>query len=40
MAGFADFNYYGPVEEYDQYNERPSFYINAQATGQLPPRPT
>lgn len=28
-----DFNYYGPVEEYDQYNERPAFYINAEATG-------
>lgn len=28
-----DFNYYGPVEEYDYYVERPAFYINAQAPG-------
>ena len=31
-----DFNYYGPVEEYEQYIDRPAFYINAQAPG-LPP---
>ena len=28
-----DFNYYGPLEEYDYYVERPAFYINAQAPG-------
>ena len=28
-----DFNYYGPVEEYEIYNDRPAFYINAQAPG-------
>lgn len=28
-----DFNYYGPVEEYEQYIDRPAFYINAQAPG-------
>lgn len=31
-----DFNYYGPVEEYEQYVDRPAFYINAQAPGKLP----
>lgn len=31
-----DFNYYGPVEEYEQYIERPAFYINAQAPGEFP----
>lgn len=29
-----DFNYYGPVEEYDIYVDRPAFYINAQNTGE------
>lgn len=28
-----DFNYYGPVEEYDRYVDRPAFYINAQNPG-------
>ena len=31
-----DFNYYGPVEEYETYVERPAFYINAQAPGKAP----
>lgn len=28
-----DFNYYGPVEEYEIYVDRPAFYINAQNPG-------
>lgn len=31
-----DFNYYGPVEEYEIYVQRPAFYINAQAPGWQP----
>ena len=32
----ADFNYYGPIEEYQNYNKRPSWYADNTNPGVAP----
>lgn len=32
----TDFNYYGPIEEYQYYNKRPSWYADSANPGELP----